>query len=572
MACSPDGKFLHGKFLHGDVTPKLSPRHLTCNFVVKNTFLQVKGSSPKAADADDETPRLRRSTSDSELYDSSTVHPSNSEKDYLHAPQLAKLANIVSRPSSSSLQQLAFGDLDLSNLDDVASDITDFDGEPSVPGPLMQNSIGCGIAMNALPLGRKESWAEMPIEQAQLQTQQKPKVENGAAVNGSSTDQDQQYQPQRKVGGGEVAVGNSADQKQPKAEPKILKNKSIAPVRAPCADREQQPKVGSGADISGSASKLADSQAELNRLAVENAMLKQDSMQAQIARLSMEMVILKQHCMAVACAAHTAAVAVETSAPAVAEHTANLKNVSRMAMLASQAGEPRQTASLPLWPGQQPAPPGYGLVEPASPTLPTCTAPADASQGQKQSRNAAQPQSDSSVDARGATAVATPAEVGYLRTTVMLRNLPNQYTRNMFLRLLDQEGFAKLYDFVYVPIDFKSGSNPGYTFVNLVDNEVAKRFRLKFDGFANWSIPSKKVCKVAWSIPHQGLQANIERYRNSPVMHSSVPDKYKPMIFKNGKSIPFLPPVKKLQAPHIPGLTTSTDDGKPGADATGTGN
>ena len=38
-----------------------------------------------------------------------------------------------------------------------------------------------------------------------------------------------------------------------------------------------------------------------------------------------------------------------------------------------------------------------------------------------------------------------------------------------------------------------------------------------------------------WSHPYQGLDAHIERYRNSPVMHEDVPDEYKPM---SGPRIP----------------------------------
>jgi len=37
---------------------------------------------------------------------------------------------------------------------------------------------------------------------------------------------------------------------------------------------------------------------------------------------------------------------------------------------------------------------------------------------------------------------------GASRTTVMLRNMPNNQTRKMFMELLDREGFAKQYDFV----------------------------------------------------------------------------------------------------------------------------
>lgn len=55
------------------------------------------------------------------------------------------------------------------------------------------------------------------------------------------------------------------------------------------------------------------------------------------------------------------------------------------------------------------------------------------------------------------------------RTTVMLRNLPNNYTREMFLEMLDSEGFRGSYDFVYLPCDFHRKANLGYAFVNMVD-------------------------------------------------------------------------------------------------------
>jgi hypothetical protein len=135
-------------------------------------------------------------------------------------------------------------------------------------------------------------------------------------------------------------------------------------------------------------------------------------------------------------------------------------------------------------------------------------------------------------------------------TTVMLRNLPNQYTRAMLLDLLDSQSFAGLYDFVNLPIDFASRSCLGYAFVNLITNEVASAFCSKLQGFGDWIIPSRKICSVTWSGPHQGLQAHIERYQNSPVMHDLVPDVYKPIILKDGVRIPFPPPTRKLKAPR----------------------
>jgi hypothetical protein len=136
-------------------------------------------------------------------------------------------------------------------------------------------------------------------------------------------------------------------------------------------------------------------------------------------------------------------------------------------------------------------------------------------------------------------------------TTIMLRNLPNNYSRAMLLKLIDAEGFGSQYDFIYLPMDFKSHASLGYAFVNLVDPEQATRFFKTFEGFHRWVVPSQKVCSVNWSHPYQGLEAHIERYRNSPVMHEDVPDEYKPMVFQAGERIGFPPPTKKLKVPRM---------------------
>jgi hypothetical protein len=137
------------------------------------------------------------------------------------------------------------------------------------------------------------------------------------------------------------------------------------------------------------------------------------------------------------------------------------------------------------------------------------------------------------------------------RTTVMLRNLPNNYSRTMLLDLIDSEGFKGMYDFIYLPIDFTTKACLGYAFVNLSNHEVAEQFRMCMDGFSDWIIPSRKNCIVSWSSPHQGLEDHLERYRNSPVMHPDVPDECKPVLFQSSVRTHFPPPTKKLRAPRI---------------------
>lgn len=135
------------------------------------------------------------------------------------------------------------------------------------------------------------------------------------------------------------------------------------------------------------------------------------------------------------------------------------------------------------------------------------------------------------------------------RTSVMLRNLPNSYTRQLLMKLLDDEGFAGKYDFVYLPIDFKTRLSLAYAFINLVNAEEAKRFWKHFNGFTNWAVPSHKVATVNWS-EFQGLSRHIERYRSSPVMHEGVPDEYKPVLLSGGHRIIFPEPAEKVRAPR----------------------
>mmetsp|Transcript_86095 Transcript_86095/g.135180 ORF Transcript_86095/g.135180 Transcript_86095/m.135180 type:complete len:309 (-) Transcript_86095:193-1119(-) len=137
------------------------------------------------------------------------------------------------------------------------------------------------------------------------------------------------------------------------------------------------------------------------------------------------------------------------------------------------------------------------------------------------------------------------------RTTVMLRNIPNNYSREMLLDIFRKHGFHKSIDLIYLPIDFQTEVGLGYAFINLISEEEVGKFQDRFQGFTDWSVVSQKVCEVSWSEPLQGLQAHIDRYRNSPVMHESVPDEYRPVLFKEGVRIDFPAPTKRIRAPRF---------------------
>lgn len=161
------------------------------------------------------------------------------------------------------------------------------------------------------------------------------------------------------------------------------------------------------------------------------------------------------------------------------------------------------------------------------------------------------------IEARSARVAAASARIDSLdipleqRTTLMLRDLPKSMSRNMLTDVLNAHGFHKLYDFVYLPLDFKKGKNLGYAFVNFVSHADAMMAMNRFQGFNGWPVSAEAACVVVWSAPHQGLEAHVERYRESPVMHPDVPEEFRPLLLRNGGQIPFPAPTKELSPPSI---------------------
>jgi hypothetical protein len=157
-------------------------------------------------------------------------------------------------------------------------------------------------------------------------------------------------------------------------------------------------------------------------------------------------------------------------------------------------------------------------------------------------------------------AMRDPRAIMETRTTVMLRDLPEAYSRTDLLNLLDAHGFFGRFDFIYLPVDFKHQRNLGYALVNCVSPVDALRFTTHFQGFSNWGIMSDRVGSVGWCSPQQGLEAHVERYRNSPVMHQSVPEEWRPMLLSCGVPIPFPAPTAPIKAPKVKGQQPSASN------------
>ncbi|KAL8188744.1 hypothetical protein R6Q57_029764 [Mikania cordata] len=95
-------------------------------------------------------------------------------------------------------------------------------------------------------------------------------------------------------------------------------------------------------------------------------------------------------------------------------------------------------------------------------------------------------------------------------TSLMIKNIPNKYTRKLLITTLDDhceavnknkkdgdKGSLSAYDFVYLPIDFNRRLNAGFAFVNFTTPEAALRFREAFHG-KRWNLfGCSKVAEIS---------------------------------------------------------------------------
>jgi hypothetical protein len=133
-------------------------------------------------------------------------------------------------------------------------------------------------------------------------------------------------------------------------------------------------------------------------------------------------------------------------------------------------------------------------------------------------------------------------------TTLTVKHLPPQLSQETLLVFLKTLGLGSL-DFLYAPSNFRKCMLFGYCFLNFVDHGSACS-AMRVLRAAHWPGASDRKVQVAWSETYQGLEAQIERYRNCPVMHKSVPDAYKPMLFSREQRVSFPAPTEVIQLPR----------------------
>ncbi|XP_058217422.1 protein terminal ear1 homolog [Rhododendron vialii] len=137
------------------------------------------------------------------------------------------------------------------------------------------------------------------------------------------------------------------------------------------------------------------------------------------------------------------------------------------------------------------------------------------------------------------------------KTTVMIRNIPNQFRRHMLMEFLDNLCMDQNhksnqlgsnpplfeYDFLYLPMDFRRNNNYGYAFVNFTSAMAANMVSeilcdYKWGAFKDvngGTVHSRKVCEITWA-RSQGKAEMVERFRNSHFMCSD--SEYLPVVFR----------------------------------------
>lgn len=132
-------------------------------------------------------------------------------------------------------------------------------------------------------------------------------------------------------------------------------------------------------------------------------------------------------------------------------------------------------------------------------------------------------------------------------TTVIVRKIPDNVSRAEFLNMLDAEGFGQTYSFVYLPMNFEKRVALGYAIVNFSEPTSAAAAVLHLAGV---ELGGKRL-EASISEAKQSLSDLILRYRDSSVMHSSVPDDNKPVIFSDGLVVPFPKPTTTVDPPVL---------------------
>ncbi|XP_015158256.1 protein terminal ear1 homolog [Solanum tuberosum] len=138
-------------------------------------------------------------------------------------------------------------------------------------------------------------------------------------------------------------------------------------------------------------------------------------------------------------------------------------------------------------------------------------------------------------------------------TTIVIKNIPYDYNREMLMQFLDEHCLLEnqkardsngenihifAYDFLYLPMDFKSKMNKGYAFVNFTDERTVWNFFEVFDKLNVFPGSTWAVKIVTAKI--QGKEALVNHFKNTRFVCESeefLPVQFSPPRDGSGESV-----------------------------------
>ena len=124
------------------------------------------------------------------------------------------------------------------------------------------------------------------------------------------------------------------------------------------------------------------------------------------------------------------------------------------------------------------------------------------------------------------------------RTTIMIKNIPNKFTRDMLINIIDQN-FRGTYDIFILPTDSNKFKNFGYAFINFTNSYYIPYFYYMFHGNM-WSCTnSKKVCEITYS-KIQGKSKLLKHYPSKIIYENEEGE----MVNQRNEDINFIIPIK----------------------------
>ena len=96
------------------------------------------------------------------------------------------------------------------------------------------------------------------------------------------------------------------------------------------------------------------------------------------------------------------------------------------------------------------------------------------------------------------------------RTTLMIKNVPNKFTKDIFLSIFNKE-FEDKFDLFLLPTDIKEKKNYGYAFINFINPLDIIYFFYRFNGKKWPNTNSLKICELVFS-KIQGINKMIKHY------------------------------------------------------------